>query len=111
MVDILPLADRIGVWFTEALLHWSGCGFLVLIVLASTGGLYLRPVLCVQKASKGPILEEAELDFRPLEECDEGLEEEDVQPPETKETQNEAKREADRKEGRLQNHSGLDSYN
>lgn len=75
------------------------------------GGLYLRPVLCVQKASKERILEEAELDFRPLEECDEGLEEEDVQPPETKETQNEAKREADRKEGRLQSHSGLDSFN
>lgn len=57
--------------------------------------------LSLKKASKEPILEEAELDFRPLEECDEGLEEEDSQPPETKETQNGAKREADRKEGRL----------
>ena len=62
----------------------------------------LLPVcLCCQKASKEPILEEAELDFRPLEECDEGLEEEDSQPPETKETQNGAKREGDRKEGQI----------
>ncbi|KAJ3594407.1 hypothetical protein NHX12_003714 [Muraenolepis orangiensis] len=52
--------------------------------------------LSLKKASKERILEEAELDFRPLEECDE---EEDGQPPETKETQHEAKREADRKEG------------
>lgn len=50
-----------------------------------------------QKASKEPILEEAELDFRPLEECEEGLEEEDSQRKETKETETEAKREADRK--------------
>uniref|UniRef100_A0A4W6DLX7 GRB10 interacting GYF protein 2 n=1 Tax=Lates calcarifer TaxID=8187 RepID=A0A4W6DLX7_LATCA len=51
-----------------------------------------------RKASKEPILEEAELDFKPLEECEEGLEEEDSQPKETKETETEAKREADRKE-------------
>ncbi|XP_062284647.1 GRB10-interacting GYF protein 2 [Scomber scombrus] len=54
--------------------------------------------LSLKKASKEPILEEAELDFRPLEECEEGLEEEDSQPKETKETETEAKREADRKE-------------
>lgn len=48
-----------------------------------------------QKASKEPILEEAELDFRPLEECEEGLEEEDSQAKETKDT--EAKREANSK--------------
>lgn len=54
-------------------------------------------VLCFQKASKEPILEEAELDFKPLEECEEGLEEEDSQPKETKETETEAKREAERK--------------
>lgn len=47
-----------------------------------------------QKASKEPILEEAELDFKPLDECEEGLEEEN-QPKETKET--EAKREHERK--------------
>ncbi|KAM3865857.1 GRB10-interacting GYF protein 2 [Diretmus argenteus] len=52
--------------------------------------------LSLKKASKEPILEEAELDFKHLEECEEGLEEEDCQPKETKET--EAKREADRKE-------------
>lgn len=39
----------------------------------------------MQKASKEPILEEAELDFKPLEERDEGLEEE-RQLKETKET-------------------------
>ncbi|XP_053186276.1 GRB10-interacting GYF protein 2 isoform X2 [Scomber japonicus] len=54
--------------------------------------------LSLKKASKEPILEEAELDFRPLEECEEGLEEEDSQRKETKETETEAKREADRKE-------------
>ncbi|XP_044223708.1 GRB10-interacting GYF protein 2 isoform X5 [Thunnus albacares] len=54
--------------------------------------------LSLKKASKEPILEEAELDFRPLEECEEGLEEEDSQPKETKETETEAKREVDRKE-------------
>uniref|UniRef100_A0A146P5F4 GRB10 interacting GYF protein 2 n=1 Tax=Fundulus heteroclitus TaxID=8078 RepID=A0A146P5F4_FUNHE len=52
----------------------------------------------LKKASKEPIPEEAELDFRPLEECDEGPEEEDVLPRETKETEKEAKREPDRKE-------------
>lgn len=58
----------------------------------------LCSLLCYQKASKEPILEEAELDFRPLEECEEGLEEEeDSQPNETKETEAEAKREVDRK--------------
>lgn len=54
-------------------------------------------MLRLQKASKEPILEEAELDFKPLEECEEGLEEEDGQPKETKETETEAKREAERK--------------
>uniref|UniRef100_A0A8C6L931 GRB10 interacting GYF protein 2 n=1 Tax=Nothobranchius furzeri TaxID=105023 RepID=A0A8C6L931_NOTFU len=51
-----------------------------------------------KKASKEPIPEEAELDFRPLEECDEGLEELDTPTRETKESEKEAKREADRKE-------------
>nr|XP_046264503.1 GRB10-interacting GYF protein 2 isoform X3 [Scatophagus argus] len=50
------------------------------------------------KASKEPILEEAELEFKPLDECEEGLEEEDSQPKETKETETEAKKEAERKE-------------
>lgn len=53
--------------------------------------------LCIQKASKEPILEEAELDFKHLEECEEGLEEEDSQPKETKETEPEAKKEAEQK--------------
>ncbi|CAB1326064.1 unnamed protein product [Coregonus sp. 'balchen'] len=48
-------------------------------------------------APKEPILEEAELDFRPLEECDEGLEE-DRQPRETKDSDGEARREPDRKQ-------------
>ncbi|XP_070700721.1 GRB10-interacting GYF protein 2 isoform X2 [Pempheris klunzingeri] len=48
--------------------------------------------LSLKKASKEPILEEAELDFRPLEECEEGLEEEDSLPRETKETETEAER-------------------
>uniref|UniRef100_A0A8P4G8T4 GYF domain-containing protein n=1 Tax=Dicentrarchus labrax TaxID=13489 RepID=A0A8P4G8T4_DICLA len=43
--------------------------------------------LSLKKASKEPILEEAELDFKPLEECEEGLEEEDSHPKETKETE------------------------
>lgn len=50
-----------------------------------------------QKASKEPILEEAELDFKPLDECEEGLEEEESQAKETKETETEAKREVERK--------------
>ncbi|XP_043989709.1 GRB10-interacting GYF protein 2 isoform X1 [Gambusia affinis] len=54
--------------------------------------------LSLKKASKEPIPEEAELDFRPLEECDEGLEEEDILPRESKETEREAKREPDRKD-------------
>ncbi|XP_041697844.2 GRB10-interacting GYF protein 2 isoform X3 [Coregonus clupeaformis] len=53
--------------------------------------------LKVRKAPKEPILEEAELDFRPLEECDEGLEE-DRQPRETKDSDGEARREPDRKQ-------------
>ncbi|XP_041659364.1 GRB10-interacting GYF protein 2 isoform X2 [Cheilinus undulatus] len=50
--------------------------------------------LSLKKASKEPILEEAELDFKPLEECEEGLEEEeeDSPPKETKETEPEAER-------------------
>lgn len=48
----------------------------------------------IQKASKEPILEEAELDFKPLEECEEILEEEDSQPKDTKEVETEAKKEA-----------------
>ena len=59
--------------------------------------LKLCSLLCYQKASKEPILEEAELDFKPLEECEEGLEEEESQPKETKETETEGKREVDRK--------------
>lgn len=59
---------------------------------------YTFIMCCVfQKASKEPIPEEAELDFKPLEECEEGLEELDVSPRQTKETDREAKREADRK--------------
>ncbi|XP_067330133.1 GRB10-interacting GYF protein 2 isoform X2 [Channa argus] len=54
--------------------------------------------LSLKKASKEPILEEAELEFRPLDECEEGLEEEESQPKETKETETEAKRELDRKD-------------
>ncbi|XP_036841690.1 GRB10-interacting GYF protein 2 isoform X6 [Oncorhynchus mykiss] len=53
--------------------------------------------LKVRKAPKEPILEEAELDFRPLEECDEGLEE-DGQPRETKNPDREARRDPDRKQ-------------
>ncbi|XP_071233164.1 GRB10-interacting GYF protein 2-like isoform X13 [Salvelinus alpinus] len=53
--------------------------------------------LSLKKAPKEPILEEAELDFRPLEECDEGLEE-DGHPRETKDTDEEARREPDRKQ-------------
>ncbi|XP_029686962.1 GRB10-interacting GYF protein 2-like [Takifugu rubripes] len=51
--------------------------------------------LSLKKAPKEPILEEAELEFRPLEECEEGLEDEER--PETKEA--EAQREAVHKEG------------
>lgn len=42
-------------------------------------------------------MEEAELEFKPLEECEEGLEEEDSHSRETKEMETEAKREAERK--------------
>nr|XP_020499398.1 GRB10-interacting GYF protein 2 isoform X1 [Labrus bergylta]XP_020499399.1 GRB10-interacting GYF protein 2 isoform X1 [Labrus bergylta]XP_029135128.1 GRB10-interacting GYF protein 2 isoform X1 [Labrus bergylta] len=49
--------------------------------------------LSLKKASKEPIMEEAELDFKPLEECEEGLEEEeDLLPKETKEMETEAER-------------------
>ncbi|KAM9322579.1 GRB10-interacting GYF protein 2 isoform 2-T2 [Pholidichthys leucotaenia] len=53
--------------------------------------------LSLKKASKEPILEEVELDFKPLEECEEGPEEEEP-PKETKEAEMEVKREGDRKE-------------
>uniref|UniRef100_H3DCQ0 GRB10 interacting GYF protein 2 n=1 Tax=Tetraodon nigroviridis TaxID=99883 RepID=H3DCQ0_TETNG len=53
--------------------------------------------LSLKKASKEPILEEAELDFKPLEECEESLEEEESQPKETKEVETEAKKEAGHK--------------
>nr|XP_029479736.1 GRB10-interacting GYF protein 2-like isoform X8 [Oncorhynchus nerka] len=53
--------------------------------------------LSLKKAPKEPILEEAELDFRPLEECDEALEE-DGHPRETKDTDGEARREPIRKQ-------------
>uniref|UniRef100_A0A4W5QSD6 GRB10 interacting GYF protein 2 n=1 Tax=Hucho hucho TaxID=62062 RepID=A0A4W5QSD6_9TELE len=56
--------------------------------------------LSLKKAPKEPILEEAELDFRPLEECDEGLEE-DGHPRETKNPDGEARRDPDRKQGEL----------
>ena len=46
-------------------------------------------------------MEEAELDFKPLEECEEGLEEEDCQPRETKEMETEANRQAERKGQRV----------
>ncbi|XP_059200839.1 GRB10-interacting GYF protein 2 isoform X2 [Centropristis striata] len=48
--------------------------------------------LSLKKSSKEPILEEAELDFKPLEECEEGLEDDDCQPRETKEMETEAER-------------------
>ncbi|XP_029308582.1 LOW QUALITY PROTEIN: GRB10-interacting GYF protein 2 [Cottoperca gobio] len=48
--------------------------------------------LSLKKASKEPILEEGELDFKPLEECEEGLEEDDCQLRETKEMKTEAER-------------------
>ncbi|XP_068196771.1 GRB10-interacting GYF protein 2 [Antennarius striatus] len=54
--------------------------------------------LSLKKASKEPILEEGELDFKPLDEDEEGLEEGETQPKETKETEMEAKREVERKE-------------
>ena len=60
-----------------------------------------------QKVPKEPILEEAELDFRPLEDCEEQLEEEEEEeeegePRETKETDTEAQRGAERKAGELE---------
>ncbi|XP_020777790.2 GRB10-interacting GYF protein 2 isoform X2 [Boleophthalmus pectinirostris] len=49
------------------------------------------------KASKEPIMEEAELDLKP-DECEEGLEEDECRLQESKEIETEAKRETDRKE-------------
>uniref|UniRef100_A0A3Q3AK25 GRB10 interacting GYF protein 2 n=1 Tax=Kryptolebias marmoratus TaxID=37003 RepID=A0A3Q3AK25_KRYMA len=49
--------------------------------------------LSLKKASKEPIPEEAELDFKPLEECEEGLEEADTSPRDTKETEKETDKE------------------
>ncbi|XP_061835450.2 GRB10-interacting GYF protein 2 isoform X4 [Nerophis lumbriciformis] len=54
--------------------------------------------LSLKKASKEPILEEAELDFKPLEECKETLDDDVSQPKETKETETEAKKIVERKE-------------
>uniref|UniRef100_A0A8C7NYE7 GYF domain-containing protein n=1 Tax=Oncorhynchus mykiss TaxID=8022 RepID=A0A8C7NYE7_ONCMY len=65
-----------------------------------SSGAFLSLKVRVSKAPKEPILEEAELDFRPLEECDEGLEE-DGQPRETKNPDREARRDPDRKQGEL----------
>lgn len=47
-------------------------------------------MLLIQKASKEPILEEAEIDFKSLDECEEGQEE--GQAKETKETEPEGER-------------------
>uniref|UniRef100_A0A669E136 GRB10 interacting GYF protein 2 n=1 Tax=Oreochromis niloticus TaxID=8128 RepID=A0A669E136_ORENI len=60
--------------------------------------------LSLKKASKEPILEEAEIEFKPLEVCEEGLEDEDCQPKETKETETE---EAEKMVAYLQD-SGVD---
>lgn len=57
-------------------------------------------VTYLQKAPKEPIPEEAELEFKPLEECEESLEE-DSPLSETKETEQEAKIEAERKGRKL----------
>uniref|UniRef100_A0A4W5QGP7 GRB10 interacting GYF protein 2 n=1 Tax=Hucho hucho TaxID=62062 RepID=A0A4W5QGP7_9TELE len=62
-----------------------------------SSGAFLSLKVRVSKAPKEPILEEAELDFRPLEECDEGLEE-DGHPRETKNPDGEARRDPDRKQ-------------
>ncbi|XP_068604992.1 GRB10-interacting GYF protein 2 [Brachionichthys hirsutus] len=64
----------------------------------SSGAFLSLKVRRLQKSSKEPILEEAELDFKPLHESEGGLEEEESRPKETKETEMEAKREAERKE-------------
>ncbi|XP_034090456.1 GRB10-interacting GYF protein 2 isoform X7 [Gymnodraco acuticeps] len=48
--------------------------------------------LSLKKASKEPILEEGELDFKPLEECEEGLEEDDCQLKGTKDIETDAER-------------------
>lgn len=47
------------------------------------------------------------MDFKPLEECEESLEEEDSQPKETKETETEAKQDSDRKGWTLSNSSSV----
>ncbi|KAK5859988.1 hypothetical protein PBY51_021499 [Eleginops maclovinus] len=47
--------------------------------------------LSLKKASKEPILEEGELDFKPLEECEEGLEEDDSRGTKAIETESERK--------------------
>ncbi|XP_028328195.1 LOW QUALITY PROTEIN: GRB10-interacting GYF protein 2 [Gouania willdenowi] len=51
--------------------------------------------LSLKKTSKEPIFEEVELDFKPLEECEESLEEEETP---TKETEAQLKRQAEHKE-------------
>lgn len=52
-----------------------------------------------QKAPKEPILEEAELDFRPLEENEEYTEKDDSESEQTKDTHTETRCESDRNEG------------
>uniref|UniRef100_A0AAY4EX69 GYF domain-containing protein n=1 Tax=Denticeps clupeoides TaxID=299321 RepID=A0AAY4EX69_9TELE len=53
----------------------------------------------LKKVPKEPILEEVELDFRPLEECEEHSEKDESETEETKETDAEAKKESERSEG------------
>ncbi|XP_028833705.1 GRB10-interacting GYF protein 2 isoform X2 [Denticeps clupeoides] len=52
----------------------------------------------LKKVPKEPILEEVELDFRPLEECEEHSEKDESETEETKETDAEAKKESERSE-------------
>ncbi|XP_041918277.1 GRB10-interacting GYF protein 2 isoform X3 [Alosa sapidissima] len=52
----------------------------------------------LKKGPKEPILEEAELDFRPLEECEEHWERDESESEETKDTAAEARKEGERRE-------------
>ncbi|KAK2900525.1 hypothetical protein Q8A67_008640 [Cirrhinus molitorella] len=64
----------------------------------SSGAFLSLKVRALEKAPKEPILEEAELDFRPLEENEECTEKDDSEPEQTKDTDTESRCESDRNE-------------
>lgn len=63
-----------------------------------------------QKAPKEPILEEAELDFRPLEESEEYTERDESEPEQTKDADMDSRHEVERSDGEEEMRHDTHSY-